>query len=252
MSAMGPAIGAAASRRPRSTPTERPTHLMRCVDDKIVAIRQVADDMSDGDDASRRSNGSATGSHTPRLGSGDARRSLSRAQFASPSPPRGSGQLEVPFRGTLSRGGREQRRITGLSGRVCFVWVRARYVGPRGPPPEVYGDVTGPPQVLVVLKTTRVLYASLTPPVTSGDGSRATVGRVRIRRKEIQPPRPAARRCTRLLHGLRSLKACSVDVPQTYGDGDAYCMRARQYCALRLTVHAQWVPRVLPCKRLQA
>ena len=33
---------------------------------------------------------------------------------------------------------------------------------------------------LVVLKTTRVLYASLTPPVTSGDGSRATVGRVRI------------------------------------------------------------------------
>ena len=101
MSAMGPAIGAATSRRPRSTPTERPTHLMRCVDDKIVAIRQVADDMSDGDDASRRSNGSANGSHTPRLGSGDARRSLSRAQFASPSPPRGSCQLEVPFRGTL-------------------------------------------------------------------------------------------------------------------------------------------------------
>ena len=105
---------------------------------------------------------------------------------------------------------------------------------------------------LLVVTTIRVLYASLTPPVTSGDGSRATVGRVRIRRKEIQPPRPAARRCTRLLHGLRSLKACSVDVPQTYGDGDAFCMRARQDCAPTLTVHAQWVPRLLPSKRIQA
>ena len=51
-------------------------------------------------------------------------------------------------RALSGRGGREQRRITGLSGRVCFVWVRCRYVGPRGPPPEVYGDVTGPPQIL--------------------------------------------------------------------------------------------------------
>ena len=75
------------------------------------------------------------------------------------------------------------------------------------------------------------MYASLTPPVTSGDGSRATVGRVRIRRKEIQPPRPAARRCTRLPPRLRSRKACSFDVPQTYGDADAYCMRARRNCA---------------------
>ena len=55
--------------------------------------------------------------------------------------------------GALSgRGGREQRRIIGLSGRVCFVWVHGRYMGPRGPPPEVYGDVTGPPQVLIILK----------------------------------------------------------------------------------------------------
>ena len=101
MCALSLLIDAAASRRPRSTPVERPTHLMWCVDDKIMAIRQVAYDMSDGNDAARRSNGSVLGSHTPRLGSGDARRSLSRAQFASPSPPRGSGQLEVPFRGTL-------------------------------------------------------------------------------------------------------------------------------------------------------
>ena len=92
----------------------------------------------------------------------------------------------------------------------------------------------------------------LTPLWTAGDGSRATVGQVRIRRKEIQPPRPAARRCTRLPPRLRSRKACSLDVPQTYGDGDAYCMRARQYCALRLTVPAQCVSVLLPSKRFQA
>ena len=76
MCALGLAIGAAASRRPRSTPVERPTRLMRCVDDKIMAIRQAAEDMSGGDDAARRSHGSVLGSHAPRLGSGDARRSL--------------------------------------------------------------------------------------------------------------------------------------------------------------------------------
>ena len=97
----------------------------------------------------------------------------------------------------------------------------------------------------------RVLYASLTPPVTSGDGSRATVGRVRIRRKEIQPPRPAARRCTRLPPRLRSLRALLFDVSQTYGDGDAYCMRARHNCAPTLTAHAQWVQRLVPYKRCQ-
>ena len=53
-------------------------------------------------------------------------------------------------RALSGRVGREQRRIIGLSGRVCFVSVHGRYVGPRGPPPKVYGDVTGPPQVLVL------------------------------------------------------------------------------------------------------
>ena len=103
----------------------------------------------------------------------------------------------------------------------------------RGTPPF------NPFPTLLLTVRSRVLYASLTPPVTSADGSRATVGRLRIRRKEIQPPRPAARRCTRLLPRLRSLKACPVDVPQTYGDVDAYRMRSWQYCELSLAVRAQ-------------
>ena len=71
----------------------------------------------------------------------------------------------------------------------------------------------------------------LKPPMTAGDGFRATVARVRIRTKEIQPLRPVARRCTRLPPRFRSRKACPVDVPQTYGDGDAYRMRTRRNCA---------------------
>jgi hypothetical protein len=62
---------------------------------------------------------------------------------------------------------------------------------------------------------------------------------VQVHRKEIQPPRPAARRCNRLPPRLRSLKACPVDVPQTYGDGDAYRMQTRRNCAKLSHTRAQ-------------
>ena len=111
--------------------------------------------------------------------------------------------------GALSgRGGREQRRITGLSGRVCFVWVRARYVGPRGTSPEVYGDVTGPPQVLIILKM-----------ITAGKGltrararasSRGTRASLRVQRDD--PERCGAGTAARGGRAPSSDKCLATDV----------------------------------------
>ena len=55
---------------------------------------------------------------------------------------------EVPSEVTSGHRGRVERRMVGVTGRVCFVSIRSRPTVARGPPPEVYWAVREASQTL--------------------------------------------------------------------------------------------------------